>query len=169
MRSLMVFVLATVFTTVASAQQAFILDLGNNKYIGVVMLADGTTHAITNVTIIKIEQPTNPYQAPTQELRTALEPLTKFNLSPQDSKAIAKVYTAAAAGVQSGQLSRTDGLKQFLIEQGQPLGLTGKYEGLAEVGNKLMGELLTDDIRDTTPEDAKILSAFAWAFWETGN
>jgi hypothetical protein len=160
---------ALLIPTVASAQNAaWWVEFAPGVGVGVVVQPDGKIIVFNSLTVLKTTPPAdpNPYPAPSQNLRTVVEPLRTFNLSPQDGRAMASLY-AQAAGQVPGTLKDTAALRQWLIEQGQPLNIRGKYSGYSAAADGAFKAMMGDDVRPTTADDAAALRAAAWAVWRS--
>lgn len=163
---LIVIVLAMLASSVASAQHAVVMDLGDSAFV-ILFDAQGNTTIFPNASIVRQGPPPtaqNPYAVPSTTLRTAVDELTTIPLSRLDATAIAKVYANAASALPA----KTDALKQKIIDEGKLLGLRGKYLVAPGVIDQVLAKVLGLDNRATTASDAAALRAVAWALWEAG-
>ena len=111
----------------------------------------------------------NPYAPPAAEFRPLAVPLTKFQLSRIDATMLAVMYARAGESVSAGVVTGSAELRQSLIDEGKPLGLKGKYPGLAEAVEKAVVGGLTLENRQLDPvRTAAFLRTLAWALWDAG-
>lgn len=170
---LLIFVISVSLPSIAVAQTAVVLDMGNDTALVIAFAADGTVVIVPSARIIRsgpAPGPTpaaNPYPQPTPAMISALESLTQFKLSRADATAIAGVYGGRADKVPA-TLKTTDELRQALIDAGKLLGMKGRYPGLAEAVEATQVKMLGLDSRATTVTDAVALRATAWKLWELG-
>lgn len=121
---------------------------------------------------------TNPYPAPSAEIRESLGAVLTVRLDRADATNLASLYdqarrlvetapAARAAGVQP-EIGTTSELRAWLAEHGRELGLAGKYAGLADVVDTFLTDQLGTRLRDVQASDAASLGGLAWAIWENG-
>jgi len=157
---------AMLVASVASAQHAVVMDLGDSAFV-ILFDAQGNTTIFPNASIVRQGPPPtsqNPYAVPSATLRTAVDKLTTLSLSRADATAIARVYGDAATSMPS----KTDALKQKIIDSGKTLNLKGRYPLAATAIDDVLANVFGLDIRATTVADVAALRAVAWALWEAG-
>lgn len=121
----------------------------------------------------------NPYPAPDTSTREKLAPVMTISTERADATKLAAMYGRAAELIETGLAARAAGVKPetgtpaelraWLIENGRPLGLAGKYPGLADAVDKALADLLGLDAgRQLTQTDADGFESLAWAIFEGG-
>lgn len=169
-----------VTATVAFAQTAIIIDLGGT-YVGIVLNDDGSVMAVKNVVLVSAKPgpSVNPYVAPPQEQRAAVEPIAKIRLSSGHSASLAKIFSdeanvvktnlaRIAAGV-SPEVGTTSQVQQQLKAAITGLGIEGKYAGLSDAVDSALASLIGRAPRGIEARDQAALLAVAWAMWEGGH
>lgn len=172
-----VFLVAVLLSSVAMAQSAIVIDLGNNTAMVIAISADGQVTFVPSAPILRTTpgptpnpDPTpaqNPYSTPPSSLKTVVEDIVDFPLSRRDATDIAEVFNKAA-GRASSSTTKTGELRQYIIDTGKPLGLKDKYDGLSEAVDKVLDNLMGVGDREAKPTDVAALRAVAWAVWEAG-
>jgi len=117
----------------------------------------------------------NPYKAPSVALQEQTKPIRLLTLDRTDAAALGKLYALTASLIRlSGDpaadnaLRTTAAVRQFLAEGGPPLGLAGKYSGLADAVDGCLLAMIGLQSRDTNNGDAEAFEALAWAVCEVG-
>jgi hypothetical protein len=100
----------------------------------------------------------NPYPTPTATWQTSAAGVSKIKTSRADATSLSALYDSAKRLVASAPAARAAGtkpeigttaeLREWLISNGRPLGLQGKYPGLADAVDAYLGRQLGTAIRD---------------------
>ena len=185
------FVLVVAMAGVAAGAEIVALDLSGVRDGVYVLRINGGVVTLTPLTLIPVNGPApkpepkpdptpsrNPYTEPVGNLLTAAREVAAVKMERADATSLAKLYEAAMRLVESAQAARaagvkpeidqTDDLRRWLVENGKPLGLSGKYAGLADAVDAFLGSQLGTEIRPVADADAVALSALAWGIWEAG-
>ncbi|MBT9153214.1 MAG: hypothetical protein DDT35_01443 [Firmicutes bacterium] len=120
----------------------------------------------------------NPYLTPKPAWQTLAAGVLLVKTNRVDATNLAELYDSAkrlvlsapaalAAGTKP-EVGTTAELREWLIRNGQQLGLQGKYPGLAAAVDVFLGKQLGTAIRKVTENDADMLGVLAWAIWEGG-
>lgn len=130
---------------VAGAYRFVLVVCGNNANGG--PAADMATHTVVlrspdNPPVPPPPPTTNPYPAPSTEIRESLGAILAVKLNQTDATNLASLYDQARQLVESAPAARAAGtkpeigttseLRAWLVEHGRELGLAGKYAGLAD-------------------------------------
>ena len=130
---------------VAGAYRFVLVVCGNNANGG--PAADMATHTVVlrspdNPPVPPPPPTTNPYPAPSTEIRESLGAILAVKLTQTDATNLASLYDQARQLVESAPAARAAGtkpeigttseLRAWLVEHGRELGLAGKYAGLAD-------------------------------------
>jgi hypothetical protein len=167
-------------TSMTWTREPFIMfraRLPGSYLIAVDAVVDGQLcHSETVVTVTGPPDPdpdpgpdANPYR-PDPRFRPAVGPVLKIATSRADSIALSKVYSQIAGRIrtQAAGLGSYQDLSDLIAASAKPLGLRGKYPGLAAALAEAFAELATHD-RQLEPDRAgAFLETLAWAVWESG-
>lgn len=166
---------------VAGAYRFVLVVCGNNANGG--PAADMATHTVVlrspdGPPVPPPPPTTNPYPAPSAEIRESLGAVLAVKLSRADATNLASLYDQARRLVDSAPSARAAGtkpeigttseLRAWLVDHGRELGLAGKYAGLADAVDAYLAKQLGTRLRDVQAADATSLAGLAWAIWEGG-
>lgn len=174
MMRLFIMAVALLFPAVATAQdtggRAYWAEFAPGVGIGMAIGADGKIVVFTSLSILRSDsQPTNPYPAPTQSAKVAVDPVSRISMAAAHSSAAANNFAQAAQQIESGTAKTTADVAQGLIDRGKLLGIPKTYAGLPAAIDKALEQLIGTDVRPVTTADAVALRAIAWALWEAGH
>lgn len=163
---------AILLPTMATAQQAIVLELSSERTI--ILVPDGDAwivHVVGSVLVVRQtgDPVGNPYQKPNAVHLRVVDPIVNISMSASHSSSAANNFAQAAQQIDAGTAKTTDAVAKGLVDRGKLLGIPKTYTGLPAAIDKALEQLIGTDVRPVTVADAVALRAIAWALWEAGH